>query len=215
MNKLRCPNCGELSINGTFNAVYKFSDFDDLLFKQKGHHCPKCNKPYYLRHKYTSLMFWLASIVEALSFIPMIVLIFYKLWFLSLLIFVADVVLSIFLYQNRGLVGVDPDDYRAIEPVSNVSLMLKNVKMRTENLDILTIKFDKSTLNVRFMETFERGHVPVMFLRRKCQNTYPVDAYIFKTEFIPDELFFVGSTFKVYNNKYEIIANGTIEKIYS
>ena len=160
-------------------------------------------------------MFWLASIVEALSFIPIIVLIFYKLWFLSLLLFVVDVVLSIFLYQNRGLVGVDPDSYRAIEPVSNVSLMLKNVKMRTENLDILTIKFDKSTLNVRFMETFERGHVPVMFLRRKCQNTYPVDAYIFKTEFIPDELFFVGSTFKVYNNKYEIIANGTIEKIYS
>lgn len=221
MKKFRCPHCGEEGIPFIYKyigaeMVYGDFEMEEHFRPEKGRNCTECNKPLAIRPRYNTLWFW-ALVILPLCMIPLHILLSF-LHIVSfgwiVLVFPLSLILcSVILVTGCGYITVDSRHFRRNQPMSNVMLDLTDVKKNIHNYDIYTMKFDARTENYRFAETFKGKMVPVMFYRKKIKQTYPIEAYIIKSEFIPENLFCKGSTFVLYDGTKEI-ARGNIKTIF-
>ncbi len=53
-----------------------------------------------------------------------------------------------------------------------------------------------------------------MFLKKTRKQITPIEAYIIKKEFVPDDLLFVGSSFSIIDTNGTVIGKGRVKKIY-
>ncbi len=230
MKYYRCPHCGEPGISALYKNLmarthYLFINmrFEDIIQKDKGEICTYCNKPYVLRPRYSSSLYVLTYILARFIF-PVA-------WIIAAIIIEGrvDVFLGILMilffpaaiWGMRCLpkllcapVASDKETLQKIDRLSNVSVELLEIAKNIHNYDIHVIKFDAKTENMRFKEAFDKEQVPIMFLKKTRAQTTPIEAFIIKKEFVPEDLLFVGSTFSIIDTKGTIIGKGKIHKIY-
>ncbi|MBQ8606325.1 MAG: hypothetical protein IJ408_06260 [Clostridia bacterium] len=221
MKKFRCPHCGEEGIPFIYKYIgaeltYRDFEMEEHIRPEKGRNCTKCNKPLAIRPRYNTLWFWalvaLPILVLPVYFVLSLMKIVFIGWLLPL--FPLMILLShIILVTGCGYITVDRERFHGNMPMSNVNLELTDVKKSIHNFDIYTLKFDTRTENMRFRETFKGGRVPVVFYRKKMKQTFPIEAFIIKTEFIPENLYCKDSTFTLYDGEKQI-AKGKIKTIF-
>ncbi len=224
MKYYRCPHCGEPGISAFYKntqAKSHFISFEDILKNDKGEVCKCCNKPYVIRPRYSILLYVLAVIgvmlVPILWFVLSVVLAgFDNLLLIPLILLMPVVALAVFWLPKLmcAPLPADNDTLSKIDRLSNVSVELLEIAKNIHNYDIHAIKFDAKTENIRFKEAFTKEQVPIMFLKKTRAQITPIEAYIIKKEFVPDELLFVGSSFSIVDVGGTIIGKGRIHKIY-
>ena len=223
MKYYRCPHCGEPGISAFYKNIeakthYNFltATFEDLLKNDKGEVCKYCNKPYVISPRYHWTPFILLSIAVCLVPFALIALSIYT--GLGVLLVLLTPVITFAAACLTKLtcmpLPADKETMEKIDVMSNVSVELLEIAKNIHNYDIHAIRFDKRTENVRFKETFTKGLVPIMFLKKTRAQVSIIEAYIIKKEFVPDELLFVGSSFSIIDTKGTIIGKGRIHKIY-
>ncbi len=228
MKYYRCPHCGEPGISAFYKNTqakthYNFLTiaFEDLLKNDSGEICKYCNKPYVIRPRYSILLYVLAVIgvmlVPILWFVLSVVLAgFDNLLLIPLILLMPVVALAVFWLPKLmcAPLPADNDTLSKIDRLSNVSVELLEIAKNIHNYDIHAIKFDAKTENIRFKEAFTKEQVPIMFLKKTRAQITPIEAYIIKKEFVPDDLLFVGSGFSIVDTKGTIIGKGKIHKIF-
>lgn len=228
MKYYRCPHCGELGISAFYKNTqakthYNFltATFEDLLKNDKGEICKCCNKPYVLRPRYSSTLYVLTYVGIIIYNIAMLIaslIVAANTYYLGFYLTPIMMVASFSFYWIPKLlcapVASDKETLQKLDRLSNVSVELLEISKNIHNYDIHVIKFDAKTENIRFKEAFAKGLVPIMFLKKTRAQITPIEAYIIRKEFVPDELLFVGSSFSIVDTKGNIIGKGKIHKIY-
>ncbi len=229
MKRYRCPNCGEPSIDAfTKNTIhlhkYNQSFLRRINKEEMWEICHDCNKPYTIRAPYRNIGFKIFEVIIVIILFTILLVLglltarFKVLiipFIFCVLIIVPAFVFGISYLENSkcNAVEVDADTHRLIEPIPNVLVDLEEIAKDIHNYDIHSLKFDTNTYNVVFLERFKDRLVPIMFLKNTKEQITPIAAKIIRIEFLPQELLFVGSKFKIIDTSGNIIGKGKIHKI--
>ncbi len=227
MKYYRCPHCGEPGISALYKNTFAKTHynllnikFEDLLRNDNGEVCKYCKKMYVIRPRYNSTHYVLAYVGMMIFNIAILIA---NLYFAKnshyLSYYLTPVILAPFFgtYWIPKLMcaplPADKKTMKKIDIMSNVSVELLEIAKNIHNYDIHAIKFDAKTYNIRFKEVFNKEQVPIMFLKRTRAQISPIEAYIIKKEFVPEDLLFEGSTFSIIDTKGTVIGKGKIRKI--
>ena len=85
---------------------------------------------------------------------------------------------------------------------------------KIHNLDAYLAVFANPSQNVKFRELYKDGKFPLFFCKKKRKQSPFIEAYIPYFEYIPQDMFFVGSEFLIVDDKGGTIANCKVNKIY-